>query len=97
LVAPEEGLYSLQGVISALSAYGRSAVHANVYYQDKDIKEYVGHWYTGYSAIEVSLQHYMAAGSYFVLEVKFDISYSLDGGTPGRDAALTFMTFAKIN
>lgn len=91
--APEDGLYSLQGVIVA---GGAGAMHLNVYNNNNNTKEYLGFWGVaiGYAHPEISLQQPMVAGSSLVIEAKGGTAY---GGTPGQGVYYSFMTFAKID
>ncbi len=97
LAAPEDGLYSLQGVLSSATAYSYTTLYVNVYYYNNNSKEYLGQWYTAYASIEVNLQYPMVAGSSLVVEVKGYRAMTLDGGTPGQGVFVSFMTFAKID
>jgi hypothetical protein len=97
LTAPEDGLYSLQGVLSSATAYSYTTLYVNVYYYNNNSKEYLGQWYTAYASIEVNLQYPMVAGSSLVVEVKGYRAMTLDGGTPSQTTYTSFMTFAKID
>ncbi len=95
--APEDGLYSLQGVIS-ITPYNHSTFISIYYYNNN--KEYLGHWMGTYTPVQVSLQQPMVAGASLVIEIKaYSAAYipTLEGGTPGQDVKLSFMTFAKMN
>ena len=96
-VAPENGLYSLQGVFS-ITPYNYSPLISIYYYNNN--KEYLGHWMGAYTPVQVSLQQPMVAGASLVIEIKSYNAYTpatLEGGTPGQDVKLSFMTFAKMN